>query len=198
MLEAAAFPRQGLGSSQDLDRTLEPAFLRLPSLHSHGCMTLTDRRPAVTTIPSLADLDGGVEHDCCTALGRDDLLPGSIGQMGRYAGDSAPRGGQAVALQRARSPGPRQPARCRGIGAMPPDLRGVPSAASARASKQVVPTAARHRRCTPHVRRTCAARSCGYSAALVFFRPIRFHSGPNRPRFRARNAPFPLLPADLA
>jgi len=35
-------------------------------------------------------------------------------------------------------------------------------------------------------------------AGLVFFRPIRFHSGPVRPRFRAaRNAPVPLLPADL-
>src|ERR1019366_3877242 len=107
MLEAAAFPRQRLGSSQDLDRTLEPAFLLLPSLHSHGCITLTDHRPTVTTIPSSADLDGGVEHDCCTALSRDDdphgpdpgpgqveavHLPGSIGQMGRDAGGSATPG----------------------------------------------------------------------------------------------------------
>jgi len=58
-------------------------------------MTLTDRRAAVTPIPSLADLDGGVEHGCCTARGRDDLLPGSIGQKSRYTGDSAARRGQA-------------------------------------------------------------------------------------------------------
>ena len=106
MLEAAAFPRQGLGSSQDLDRTLEPAFLRLPSLHSHGCMTLTDRRPAVTTIPSLADLDGGVEHDCCTALGRDDDPPGSIGKWAATRAIPLPTEGRRLRWSAPEVPGP--------------------------------------------------------------------------------------------
>ena len=95
----AAFPRQGLGSSQDLDRSLGSGLQRR-TLQSHGCRTLTDHRRAVTTIPSTFDHNRGVEHDRCSGLRRDGdphgpdpalgqihgvHLPGSIGQMGRIA-----------------------------------------------------------------------------------------------------------------
>jgi hypothetical protein len=80
----------------------------------------------------------------------------------------------------------------------PPDLACVRGRFGVRRRSRLCRQQHGHRRCTPHVRRTYVARSRGYSAALVFFRPIRFHSDPNRHRFRARNAPVPLLPADLA